>query len=198
MNAKNFDIKSALLESGKKEFLRCGFEKASLRTICRNAKVTTGAFYSYFSKKEDLFNQLVEPMLTEYRRVYDHVMERELEDLTLSSDNEARIVGFVVSHRDEFRLLFDCSDGTQYSGFKEELLEGLFMQGYQNYFDRYSGKSVDPDLVRIILNMKFQQYMELIYGEYSMEKIKKLTAWLSVYSEAGFKALMKSISNEGQ
>ena len=43
------------------EFLDKGFLGASLRQIVKNAGVTTGAFYGYFSSKEALFNALVEP-----------------------------------------------------------------------------------------------------------------------------------------
>ena len=56
---------SATLESiqraAMQEFLDKGFQGASLRQIVKNAGVTTGAFYGYFSSKEALFNALVEP-----------------------------------------------------------------------------------------------------------------------------------------
>ena len=43
------------------EFLEKGFTDASLRQIVKNAGVTTGAFYGYYSSKEALFTALVEP-----------------------------------------------------------------------------------------------------------------------------------------
>ena len=43
------------------EFLDKGFLSASLRQIVKNAGVTTGAFYGYFSCKEALFASIVEP-----------------------------------------------------------------------------------------------------------------------------------------
>ena len=48
-------------EAAMTEFLDKGFLGASLRQIVKNAGVTTGAFYGYFSSKEALFNALVEP-----------------------------------------------------------------------------------------------------------------------------------------
>ena len=48
-----------ILEAGKKEFLEKGFRDASLRTIVKEAGVTTGAFYGYYKSKEDLFDALV-------------------------------------------------------------------------------------------------------------------------------------------
>lgn len=51
-------------EAAMTEFLDKGFLGASLRQIVKNAGVTTGAFYGYFSSKETLFNALVEPHAT--------------------------------------------------------------------------------------------------------------------------------------
>ena len=51
--AQDKATKEKLLESAKKEFLEKGYMKASLRTICKNAGVTTGALYFFFQGKED-------------------------------------------------------------------------------------------------------------------------------------------------
>lgn len=51
------NIQQAALE----EFSEKGFLGASLRQIVKNAGVTTGAFYGYFSSKEALFASIVEP-----------------------------------------------------------------------------------------------------------------------------------------
>ena len=67
-----------LLASGKEEFLTHGYEKASLRTICKKAGFTTGAFYNQFSGKEELFKALVEPMLGGLQRMYKNVISPEL------------------------------------------------------------------------------------------------------------------------
>ena len=51
-------------EAALAEFLDKGFQGTSLRQIVKNAGVTTGAFYGYFSSKEALFNALVESHAT--------------------------------------------------------------------------------------------------------------------------------------
>ena len=56
-----FDTLESIKEAAMEEFLDKGFQGASLRHIVKNAGVTTGAFYGYFSSKEALFNALVEP-----------------------------------------------------------------------------------------------------------------------------------------
>ena len=51
-------------EAALAEFLDKGFQGTSLRQIVKNAGMTTGAFYGYFSSKEALFNALVESHAT--------------------------------------------------------------------------------------------------------------------------------------
>jgi len=194
------DIREALLKSGKEEFLAHGFEKASLRVICKKAGLTTGAFYSHFSGKEELFDALVKPMLDGFSRMYKTVIAEELSDLTTGVDNELTSITYAVRHRDEFRLLFECSAGTKYEGFRERLINEVFYPSYQAVFDRYAGRDagnpVDPALVRLILCMKFEEYMELIYGGYSMEEVRRLIVQLAVFSVAGFHRLLEELNRE--
>ncbi len=193
MNTKDFNTREAVLTSGRQEFLTKGFEKASLRTICKNAQVTTGAFYSYFSKKEELFAAIVEPMLKKYYPMYDGVIRSAMADIRNCEQNEVKVIEFILAHRDEFRLLFDCSAGTKYEGFREELMDDLFMSSYQSCFDRYAGFEVSPKVVKIFVHMKFAQYMELIYGEYNMADIQKLIRQYAAFTEAGFTRLIEEL-----
>ena len=47
-----------LLFCAQKHFLEYGFERASIREICKDAHVTNGAFYNHFDDKEALFGAL--------------------------------------------------------------------------------------------------------------------------------------------
>ena len=57
------ETRQKLIDSAKKEFFENGFAKASLRKICTNAGVTTGALYFFFKNKDDLFSAIVAPPL---------------------------------------------------------------------------------------------------------------------------------------
>ena len=48
MSRPDISIDPKLLESAKEEFLSKGFLEASLKTICDNAGVTTGALYKRY------------------------------------------------------------------------------------------------------------------------------------------------------
>ena len=57
------ETKTRILECAQTEFAEKGFMRASLRSICKNAGVTTGALYFFFKDKEDLFASLVKEPL---------------------------------------------------------------------------------------------------------------------------------------
>ena len=63
MSKPDKSIDPRILKSAKEEFLSQGYEKASLKTICANAKVTTGALYKRYKSKEELFTAVVTPTL---------------------------------------------------------------------------------------------------------------------------------------
>jgi len=193
MNSKDFNVKDALVKAGKEEFLRHGYVHASLRTICRNANVSTGAFYAYFEKKEDLFSAIVDPMLSSFQSMYEGIIHKALTDIRSNERNEAEAIEFICAHRDEFRLLFDCSQGTAYAGFRDHLLNSMFMDSYQVCFERYAGCPVDPSVVRVFVRMKFAEYMELIYGGYSMPDVRQLIRRYSTFTEAGFLRLIEDL-----
>ena len=55
MSVRDTSIDPRLLSSARDEFMRHGFLKADLKTICDNAGVTTGAVYKRYNGKEELF-----------------------------------------------------------------------------------------------------------------------------------------------
>ena len=58
MEEKSTATLEKIQETALTEFLDKGFQGASLRQIVKNAGVTTGAFYGYFSSKAALFKRL--------------------------------------------------------------------------------------------------------------------------------------------
>lgn len=191
MKVTGFDTRAALLSSGKREFLEHGFEKASLRTICSRAHVTTGAFYANFKAKEDLFTAIVEDDLLSYHAVYDTLIDRVIAHTAVDVDGEVQVMSFVLEHRDLFRLLFDCSAGTAYEGFKEQLLE-KFDTTYQQFFDEYAQRPVEPEITKTVVRMKFAQYCEMIYSDYPPEEVLMITKRLAKFTKAGFEALLET------
>ncbi len=115
-----------------------GYEKSNLRGICEAAGVTTGAFYKYFSGKEDLFEELVEPLASQILNLYrkyegesfdiynsDEGLNREKisEVLKIKSEASVSSVSFFYDNKEAFRLLMFSSYGTKYENFIDRIVE---------------------------------------------------------------------------
>ena len=123
---------SATLESiqraAMQEFLDKGFQGASLRQIVKNAGVTTGAFYGYFSSKEALFNALVEALMGRFMEAQTSFAElpeeQQPDHMGLeSSDCVHWMVDYICQHRDPVKLLLTRSEGTSYEHFVHNMVE---------------------------------------------------------------------------
>ena len=68
-----------LLLCAQKHFLEYGFERASIREICKDAHVTNGAFYNHSDDKEALFGALVEPVVQEVKAIYEASVNEHME-----------------------------------------------------------------------------------------------------------------------
>lgn len=189
MGGRVFDTRTALLNSGKQEFLEHGFKNTSLRAICKRAHVTTGAFYAHFKSKEDLFAELVDTDLGDYLCHYDDMLDRLTARAQLPDDNEVAFMEYLIDHRHLFRLLFDCSEGTRYEGFKEQLVQ-KFEDSYQTFFEAYATVPIDHDVTKTLVQMKFAQYCSMLFGGYTKEQAIVITEHLQTFTRAGLEALL--------
>ncbi|MGN1135859.1 MAG: TetR/AcrR family transcriptional regulator, partial [Oscillospiraceae bacterium] len=122
------ETRELLLESGRREFLEKGYMKASLRKICADAGVTTGALYFFFKDKEDLFGAIAEPPLKELTEVLNNHFTVDLDaisqphaldgvnahELVDHDDFVARLIHHIYGNYDAFILLLTKSQGSKY------------------------------------------------------------------------------------
>ncbi len=90
MVRKDKTLNLEILNSAKKEFLTYGYQEASLRRICKNAGVTTGALYKRYSGKEALFGTLLEPSLQAIEMMKQEYLQN---DYQLLRENRYRKCG---------------------------------------------------------------------------------------------------------
>lgn len=74
MTEKAENTRQNILKTALNHFLEYGFAGASLRSIVKDAGLTTGAFYKYYPTKEALFDALIDPYVDELYGIYDSVL----------------------------------------------------------------------------------------------------------------------------
>ena len=137
-----------LIKSGKEEFLKKGYDKANLRDICKNAGVTTGAFYFSFENKEALLSAILAPVITDYEKMCSTFARREEDDPNTADDNERQMMEYLSEHRTEAIILMEKSAGSRYEKFRPQISQQM-QAAFTSYFTKFMGSTPDAELIRI-------------------------------------------------
>lgn len=189
--------------AAKAEFLKKGFQSASLRNIVRTAGVTTGAFYGYYNSKEELFEALVgehyENFMRCYRKAQEDFAELPAEEQPnhmseISSECIHALLLYAYSHLEEFKLLLCCSEGTRFAGMIDEMVE-IEVKGthdYQEVLNRLGRPSpkLDSRLEHILITGMFNAYFELIIHEMPLRDAENYLLELQAFYTAGWMKIM--------
>ncbi|MGN0350181.1 MAG: TetR/AcrR family transcriptional regulator [Roseburia sp.] len=190
-------------EAGKQEFLQKGFLAASLRNIVKNAGVTTGAFYGYYSSKEELFAALVEEQAEYVLHLFDSTID-ELEHLSgeeqtkqmtdLSGDAVMRMIDYIYDNYDAFKLIMLCAEGTQYADFIHQIVEREEESTY-TYIETlkkigYSVEPINRQLIHMVASGLFTGIFETIVHDMPKAEAKEYVVQLERFCTAGWEELL--------
>ena len=178
-------IDPRIMESAKKEFLVCGFEKASLKSICENAGITTGALYKRYKGKEDLFCAVVADTvadLDEFVVQKCAVSPASLSDEALieawDMDEEVMMqwLRFLYAHHDGFVLLIKCADGTRYANFQHDWVETMTGKSYEYFLEAHkrglTRVCISMEEMHILLSAFWTTIYEPFIHNYTWEQIE--------------------------
>ena len=190
-------------EAAMAEFLDKGFQGASLRQIVKNAGVTTGAFYGYFSSKEALFTAIVEPHATALmgKFMWAQTSFAELPDEEQpqhmgveSRDYVAWMVDYICRHREPVKLLLCCAEGTSYENFIHNMVE-VEVESTLRYMGvlRRMGRDIPQmsrSLCHIIASGMFNAIFEVVIHDMPYEQALRDVEQLQTFYTAGWSKLM--------
>ena len=192
------------------EFLDKGFLGASLRQIVKNAGVTTGAFYGYFSSKEALFASIVEPHAA---ALMGRFMEAQTSFAELpeteqpghmgqeSADYVHWMVNYICQNHEPVKLLLTKAEGTSYEHFVHNMVE-VEVEYTLRYMEvlRRLGQNV-PELSRslchIIASGMFNGLFEIVVHDMPREQAMRDVDQFRAFYTSGWLALMQN-GRDGQ
>lgn len=203
MNNEELNTLESIKKAGKKEFLEKGFKSASLRQIVKNANVTTGAFYGYFSSKEALFASIVEPhaaavmgkFMTAQTNFSQLPQEEQPNKMGVESEDCINwMIDYMYEHYDELKMLLCCSDGTSYENFVHTMVD-VEVEYTFRYIDvlKALGKDVpdiDKELCHMIASGMFDGIFEVLRHDMPKERAKQFVKQLREFYTAGWMKIM--------
>ena len=203
MNENEKTTLDAILTAAKDEFLDKGFKSASLRRIVKNAGVTTGAFYGYYKSKEELFNALVDEPYNTFLGMYKETQENftqlspEEQKINMgvqSGECMNRMMKYAYEHKDSFRLLLCCADGTKYENMVHDMvqIEVDATHAFAGVMEKmgYPKYTVDPVLEHMLVSGLFSAFFEVIIHDIPYENAVKYLHELRDFHTAGWQKIM--------
>ena len=203
MEEKSSDTLEKIQQAALEEFSEKGFLGASLRQIVKNAGVTTGAFYGYFSSKEALFASLVEPhaaalmgRFMEAQTGFADLPEKEQPAHMgeASGDYVDWMVDYICEHRDPVKLLLCRAEGTSYEHFVHNMVE-VEVEYTLKYMEvlRRLGKEIpqlNRSLCHIIASGMFNGMFEIVIHDMPREQAHRDVTQFRAFYTAGWLELM--------
>ena len=202
-NLKGFDVTHEnILKSGKINFLNDGYERANLRKICKDAGVTTGAFYRHFEDKEALFVALVEPLAKEILDLYTKfeeesfrsIDEKHIKDLAeINIDGSIETAIYIFRKKDIFELLVYKAYGTKYDNFIEKLvkMEDLNRNKILKIVlkDNYKYINISEKSMHLLNHAYINALCEIIMHSDNIEEVKQNSEIVARFFREGWKKL---------
>lgn len=203
MSEKDQSTLENIHEAGKREFLAKGFRAASLRSIVREAGVTTGAFYGYYKSKEELFDKLAGEQA---RAIQARYMQAHADFARLSPEQQRAdmssisyecmdwMVDYVYDNLDAFKLLICCSEGTKYEDLIHEMVEievestRCFIQNLRNLGQEVP--EVDPQLEHILASGMLTAFFEMVVHDMTKSQAVNYVRELREFYTAGWGKIM--------
>ncbi len=183
-----------ILVTAKQEFLKNGFEKASMRVIARNSGVTTGALYTRFASKDDLFATLVNPFAEEFVRIDTEwkISPAELWQRKFNAGNA--LIEHIYADKDTFKLLFTCAAGSSQENFIDRIIK-IEVNDTLAFIDNLSeGQKehikVSNEALYILAAAHCRSLFEISYLDISLEEAKKQVTNIMEFFMCGWSKIL--------
>ncbi len=204
MAKKNHELDKPIIEAAKIEFLQNGFQATSISSIAKRAGVTTGAIYTRYKGKNELFYSLIEDFLIvlneereENENSYmEYCIDKNFEHFLKSIEEET--TGFIevlFKYYEECELLLCCSKGSS--------VEEMFREMMKNKISKtklFIKENIDSDisemkldLVELLMNQQFNAFTLVIEKGYSKGETIEYLNLLGEFIGAGWKKIFYEI-----
>ncbi len=177
----NNESRERLIECAKREFLAKGFAKASLRNICAEAGLTTGAVYFLFKDKNGLLGAIVdEPLQKIQELMLYHFSAEQQEDFSTYQQRDGdhdqfaqELIGIMYDNYDAMRILLDRSQGSAYESIVDRFIDttdSYYIELAQHYADSVPGKRVNQYMLHWFSHVQIEAFVHLLTHESDRHK----------------------------
>lgn len=157
------DRRKQILKAAAKSFALFGYKATTMDQVAKIANVGKGTIYTFFTNKEELFDEILHEVILEMK----HIAERELDHEQTFFDNLFRILDSLLEFRDQHDLLIKLSQEVREFGTVqaktgnakvESVISGYIEKELRLAQEKGEIKSCDPKVAAFIM---FKIYVAL-------------------------------------
>lgn len=122
------DIRRRIYSAAVEEFYKNSYNSTKMKNIAQRANIPTGLIYSYYKNKEDLFAGIVRPVFQKLKEFIKGKKDRDQGGERIFDVFEEIEINFIMNlfqERKQLIILIDKSEGTEFEGAKEEIINLL-------------------------------------------------------------------------
>jgi len=198
MQVPKDDVRNKIIETATEEFFVNGYLHSSLRSIASQAGMTVGNLYSYFTGKDDLFENVVAPaweklysLLSMEYTVYESTHTPTLFQIT------DLITHTFISNKAEFSILINGSKGSRYENVKSDITRILSRRLRTDLSTWQNGHDTDPLLADVLAASLLEGFIT-IFNNYGgdIDRLRRLIQELLIIMLGSFDR--KLLSTDGR
>ena len=202
MALRDHSLDDKIITAAREEFSEKGYAKASLRKIAEKAGATVGAIQTRYKTKEELFGDLLKPLLGDIEALFQSTKSEYYSDaendfsegLKTSMHHEsAAILRLIFEHYDEAVLLLCRSAGSSFEHYFDEIVQSKI--GESIAFFRAEGVgNIDEKLLGLLISSQFDSYRRIVAECPDRKTAERYMDALMVYHFGGWATFFESVN----
>lgn len=196
------DIRGRILTVARQQFEQKGYSKTSMREIAESADVGVGNIYNYFASKDELFHEVVRPvlyaleaMLQEHHGIRgEDIMMMRSEKYLKSCIDE--YVSLIDRHRELMEILLFHAQGSSLEHFREnytdrstELVKAWFASMRQKHPE--INTAVSDFIIHLHTVWMFTMFEELLMHSVPKKEMEAILHDYILFEIQGWRAIIK-------
>ena len=196
------DIRSRILTVAKQQFEQKGYSKTSMREMAELANVGVGNIYNYFRNKDELFREVVRPVLCALEAMLQEHHGIRGEDIMMMRTKKylksciGEYVSLIEKHRSLMEILLFHAQGSSLEHFREnytdrstELVKAWFVTMQQKYPE--INTAVSDFIIHLHTVWMFTMFEELLLHSVTQQEMEDILHDYILFEIQGWRAIIK-------
>ena len=184
MQYKKDHIEKNILETARNEFIKKSYSQVSIRNIASKAGVSKSNIYNYFKNKNELFIEVLQPVLDQVEIAKKYFIKNKLDiniyDFEIHMEMITGVTPFIDEYRDLISILLFNTHGSSLENYVDDLIDWFTNKLSYKYSDKDDSQNASinwffaHNLAGVWYNFLRETIMHNIKGRELQKSLEKM------------------------